>query len=58
MANVALIAAETHVRFGIPIIPLGQDKKPLIGGFKVCNLSLRHSRAYLARFGSAFQMGG
>ena len=50
MGNVALMAAETHIRLGIPIIPLGQDKKPLIGGFKVGNLSLRQSRAYLARF--------
>jgi bifunctional DNA primase/polymerase-like protein len=50
MANVPCAAAETYMRFGIPIIPLGQDKNPLIGGFKVNKLSVRQSRAYMARF--------
>jgi hypothetical protein len=51
------ITAETYTRFGIPIIPLGQDKNPLIGGFKVNKLSVRHSRAYMARFPDAEAFG-
>jgi hypothetical protein len=57
VANVALTAAETYIRFGIPIIPLGQNKNPLIGGFKVNQLSVRHSRAYLTRFPDAVAFG-
>ena len=57
VANVAFTAAETYIRFGIPIIPLGQNKNPLIGGFKVSKLSVRNSRAYLARFPDAEAFG-
>jgi len=57
VANGASAAAETYLRFGIPIIPLGQDKKPLIGGFKVNQLSVRHSRACLTRFPNAEALG-
>ena len=50
MASIPFTAAETYMRLGIPIIPLGQDKNPLIGGFKINKLSVRQSRAYMARF--------
>ena len=48
MKNVTFTAAETSIRFGIPFIPVGKDKNPLIGGFAVGKLTLRHSRAYAA----------
>ena len=54
MANAAFAAVETYMRFGIPIIPLGQDRE---SRFKVGKLSVPHSRAYMARFPEAQAFG-
>jgi hypothetical protein len=41
--NLTFIAAETYIPFCIPIIPLGQDKNPLIGSFALGKPTVRHS---------------
>jgi hypothetical protein len=44
--NVTFTGAETYIPFGIPIIRLGKNMNPLIGGFPLRKLTVRRSRAY------------
>jgi Bifunctional DNA primase/polymerase, N-terminal/Primase C terminal 1 (PriCT-1) len=55
--GIANTAAEIYAKHGIPAIPLGEDKRPLVGGFKVANLSMAQSRAFMRRRPDATALG-
>jgi hypothetical protein len=57
MAGIAVAAAELYARHNIPVIPIGADKRPLVGGFKVANLTMAQSRAYMQRKSEADALG-
>ena len=57
MAGIARAAAETYARFDIPSIPLGRNKKPSIGDFKVAELSVQQSMAWFRQRPNADALG-
>jgi hypothetical protein len=57
MAGIATTTAEIYAKFDIPSIPLGDDKNPLVGGFKIAKLTMSQSRAYMRRQPDADVLG-
>src|SRR5271169_6816755 len=57
MAGIATATAEVYAKFNIPTLPLGDDKNPLVGGFKIAKLTMRQSRAYMRRRPDADVLG-
>ncbi|WP_028163355.1 bifunctional DNA primase/polymerase [Bradyrhizobium elkanii] len=57
MAGIARAAAETYARFNIPSIPLGRNKKPSVGGFKVADLTVPRSMAWFHNRPNADALG-
>lgn len=57
MAGIATATAEVYAKFNIPTLPLGDDKNPLVGGFKIANLTMSQSRAYMRRRPDADVLG-
>jgi Bifunctional DNA primase/polymerase, N-terminal len=57
MPGIAAETAETYAKFNIPTVPLGDDKKPLVGNFKVAELTMNQSRAYMRRRPEADVLG-
>jgi hypothetical protein len=57
MAGIATATAEIYAKFNIPSIPLGDDKNPLVGGFKIAKLTMSQSRAYMRRQPDADVLG-
>jgi hypothetical protein len=55
--GIALAAAELYARYKIPSIPLGEDKRPLVGRFKIAGLSMAQSRAFMQRRPEATALG-
>jgi hypothetical protein len=49
MAGRASATAEIYAKFSIPTLPLGDDKKPLVGHFKTAELTMGQSRAFMRR---------
>ena len=57
MAGIATATAEIYARHNIPAIPLGADKRPLVGRFKIATLSMAQSRAFMRRRPEATALG-
>jgi hypothetical protein len=55
--GVALAAAETYARFDIPSIPLGRNKRPSVGNFKVAELTVPRSMAWFQKRPDADALG-
>ena len=53
----AAATAEIYAKYGIPTLPLGDDKKPLVGGYKITKLTMAQSRAYMRRKPDADVLG-
>jgi hypothetical protein len=49
MAGRASATAEIYAKFAIPTLPLGDDKRPLVGNFKTAELTMGQSRAFMRR---------
>jgi bifunctional DNA primase/polymerase-like protein len=57
MAGIATATAEVYAKFNNPTLPLGDDKNPLVGNFKIAKLTMHQSRAYLRRRPEADVLG-
>jgi hypothetical protein len=57
MAGIAASTAEIYARYNIPSIPLDEDKRPLVGRFKIATLSMAQSRAFIRRRPEATALG-
>lgn len=57
MAGIAAVAAEVYAKFNIPTLPLGDDKNPLVGNFKIAKLTMGQSRAFMRRRPDADVLG-
>jgi hypothetical protein len=55
--GIAARTAAIYAQFNIPTLPLGADKNPLVSGFKINRLTMRQSRAYMARYPTADVLG-
>ena len=55
--GIAFAAAETYARFDIPSIPLGRNKKPSVGNFKVAELTVPRSMSWFQRRPNADALG-
>jgi Bifunctional DNA primase/polymerase, N-terminal/Primase C terminal 1 (PriCT-1) len=47
MVGIAAETAEIYAKFRIPTLPIGDDKRPLVRGFKIDELTMRQSRAFM-----------
>jgi hypothetical protein len=57
MAGIAAATAEIYARYNIPTLPIGDDKRPLVSGFKMATFSMRQSRAFMRRRPTADVIG-
>jgi Bifunctional DNA primase/polymerase, N-terminal len=57
MAGIAAATAEIYARYNIPTLPIGDDKRPLVSGFKMATFSMRQSRAFMQRQPTADAIG-
>jgi hypothetical protein len=55
--GIASATAEIYARHNIPSIPLGEDKRPLVGRFKIAGLTMAQSRAFIRRRPDAPALG-
>jgi hypothetical protein len=55
--GIASATAEIYARHNIPSIPLGEDKRPLVGRFKIASLTMAQSRAFMRRRPEATALG-
>lgn len=57
MVGIAAATAGLYARYNIPSIPLGDDKRPLVGGFKIARLNMSQTSAYMRRNPNAGALG-
>jgi bifunctional DNA primase/polymerase-like protein len=57
MAGIAAATAEIYARYNIPTLPIGDNKRPLVSGFKMATFSMRQSCAFMRRQPTADAIG-
>jgi hypothetical protein len=57
MAGIAAATAEVYAKYQIPTLPIGDNKRPLVRNFKIAELTMLQSRAFMRRQPTADVIG-